>query len=101
MANSESPANNEYIRKFLIFMESDTKGSIIIEQVFYTIPIQFFLDKQPFAMNYYREFIKTSTRGFPSINTLIMTIDEANRKCKYFEQKSHFFCMDMWLYLYH
>ena len=94
---------NELVRKFLVFMESDTKGEIIMEQVNHQIAIKFFLEKKPFAMNFYSEFIKTSTRGFPSIKYLNNTIDEANTnsKCKSFEQKSHFFCMDMWMYLYH
>jgi hypothetical protein len=62
MENIKSTANNEYIRKFLVFMESDTKGSIIGEQYNHCIAIQFFLDKQSFAMNFYSEFLKTDTR---------------------------------------
>jgi hypothetical protein len=101
MAIVESAANNESIRKFLVFMESDTKGAIIIEKSSFLNVIQLFLDKKTFAMNFYGEFIKTSACGFPSINSLINTIDEANQRCKTLEQKSHFFCMDMWMYIYH
>ncbi len=101
MAINQSAANNENLRKFLAFIESDTKGAITMEQTNYTFAIQLFLNKNPFAMNYYSEFIKTATCHFPSIKNLLDTIDEANSKCKSFEQKSHYFCMDMWLYIYH
>lgn len=95
--------NIHNLRNFLTFMESDSRGVIVMEQVNHQIAIQLFLEKNPFALNFYSEFIKTSTRIFPSIDNLNNSINEANNhiKCKSFEQKSHFFCMDMWMYLYH
>ena len=102
-ASENNIKRNELVRKFLVFIESDTIGAIIMEQVNHKIAIQLFLEKNPFVITFYEEFIKTSTRGFPSVKYLNNTIDEANTnsKCKSFEQKSHFFCMDMWMYLYH
>ena len=101
MSITESAANINFVFQFLKAMEADSKGAISIYHSYHATAIKFFLDKTPFAMELYSEFIKTSKRPFPSISNLIETINEAERRCKSFEQKSHYFCMDMWLYIYH
>jgi hypothetical protein len=101
MANMDNASNKNLIIIFLRFMESDSRGTIALEQSSHHDAIKFFLSQQPFAMNLYKKFIETSLRQFPSIDNLSDTINTATRKFNSFGQQSHYFCMDMWLYIYH
>jgi hypothetical protein len=101
MAITASVADINSIYKFLEAMGLDSKGAVAIYHSYHANAIKLLLDKKPFALELYSEFIKTSKRPFPSISSLIETINNAERRCKSFEQKSHYFCMDMWLYIYH
>ena len=100
-ANINNDYGKDFIRKFLVFMESDSIGAITKERVNHQHAIRFLLDKHQFALDFYSEFINTSTCCFPSVKNLVDTIDEANLKTTCYEKKSHFLCMHFWLYIYH
>ncbi len=92
---------NNILRDFLVHMDNDTRGVIGGKKEYFNVPIKLFLEKNEVALNFYSEFIKTSTNRFPTLEMLINTIDEANMKFFVFEKKSHFFCLDLWLCIHH
>jgi hypothetical protein len=101
MAFVENADNKNLIIKFLRFMESDSKGTIGLEQSSHQIAIRFFLEQRPFAMELYEKFIETSLcQYFPSIDNLKDTINVANT-FKTFDQQSQHFCVNLWLFMYH
>lgn len=102
MSFIENAVNKKLIIKFLRFMESDSKGAIGLEQSSHEIAIRFFLAQHPFAMDLYKDFIKTSICDyFPSINNLSDIIIVANHTFDSFEHRSQYFCKDLWLHVFH
>jgi hypothetical protein len=102
MAIIENDANKNLIIKFLRFIESDSKGNIGSEQSSHQVAIRLFLEQNPFAMDLYTDFIKTSLcKYFPNTNILSDIINVANNKFDSFEQQSQYFCKDLWLHTFH
>ncbi len=91
----------EFVKNFLVFMETDSHGAIGKEQPNYYIPIRSFLNMAPFALNFYKEFIKTSEfKYWPDYDELINMINRANLFSS-FAEKSQQFCFALWGYMHH
>jgi hypothetical protein len=108
MAHVQMTDNNDdggllgknYVLDFLTFMETDTCGAIGKEKSQFHIPIRSILAKKRFAMEVYKEFIKTSKAYFPSYVHFVSMIDTANEGNSFID-KSHKFCCALWGCMHH
>ncbi len=91
----------DFVKSFLVFMETDYRGAIGMEQHNHQIAIRSFLNMAPFALNLYKDFIKTSEfKYWPDYDELISMINHVNFYKSFFE-KSHQFCLALWGHMYH
>ncbi len=93
---------SEYVYNFLKFIDSDTSGKISKEQLTHHIAIKSFIAKHTFALNIYKEFIKTSESSFPSYDNLIQIIDNITNGFRpSYITPLNFFCIQLWTAIHH
>ncbi len=90
-----------YINEFLVFMEKDSRGAINIEKSRFHIAIRAFLNKKPYALDYYKEFIKTSSGYFPKYEAFIEMINATLEISNYYIEQSPQFCLRLWASIHH
>jgi hypothetical protein len=101
MANMDKNADYNSITKFLVFVDNDMSCSLSRVWKEHIEVVRFFLDNNQFAMNIYKQYIKTSPNKFPTFNHMVSIIAEINERTGTFEDKAYFFCFDLWMYIYH
>ncbi len=110
MAHIEAHDNNymdggllgkDFVNSFLVFMETDHRGAIGTEQSQFYIAIRAIINKKPFALNCYKDFIASSSFLYwPKYEDFINIINEACWKNSFIE-KSHMFCYLLWGRMHH
>jgi hypothetical protein len=92
-----------WVHEFLVFMETDSSGAIGLQKNKHIISIKSLLDKKPFALNYYKEFIKKSKVRFPSYDLLIQLIDDIKENTfnPFNNLHTDLFCQRFWGAIWH